>query len=73
DTNGVLAFRQPGSPLITNLYSVDTDALGEADVIVNDLLPGIYDSTFKGLSHLKKLLPNQDVDPLGGSFLDFTF
>ena len=73
DTSGVLIFQNPGTPLITNLYSVDTDELGEADVIINDLLPGLHDSAFKGLSHLKKILQNQDIDPLGGTVLDFTF
>lgn len=73
ETNGVLAFLTPGTPVITNLYSVTTDNLGEADVLVDDLLPGAYDTTFKGLSHLKKKVTDIDIDPVSHTFIDFTF
>lgn len=72
DVNAGLFFRNAGSPVITNLYSVDTDEMGEADVLVDDLLPGVYDVSFKGLSHLNKLLFNIDVDPVSNTFIDFT-
>lgn len=72
DTNGVLSFLNPGSDFITNLYLVDTNEMGEAEVLVNDLIPGVYDTKFKGRSHLKKLLINKDIDPISDNFLDFT-
>ncbi len=73
DTNGVLAFYTPGTDVITNLYSVDTaESTGEADVLIDDLVPGVYDTMFKGLSHLKKKLYDQSMDPTQAEILDFT-
>jgi len=72
DTSAVVTFKTPGENFSSNLYLVETNAQGEADLVIDDLIPGIYDSTFKGLSHLKKKLYGLDIRINGNNFLDFT-
>ena len=71
-TRAVVDLREVGtSSLVLAGGTVTTSSLGEGSVVFTTAAPQSYDVGFKGLSHLRKILPGVDLS-VGHVALDFT-
>lgn len=71
-TRAVVDLREVGaSSTVLADGTVTTSSLGEGSVAFTTAAPQSYDIGFKGLSHLRKILPNVDLS-IGRVAVDFT-